>query len=159
MSLAVGDMAPDFTLPASGGRAVRLGTLRGHPCVLYFYPRADTPGCTLEACGFQEALAALGASGLSVIGVSKDKIGQIEAFAAKYHLTFPLASDAGTTVAEAYGAWGEKSMYGKTYMGMLRMSFLIDGAGRIARIWPRVKVAGHAAEVAAAARAMAAEGA
>ena len=154
MSLNVGDAAPDFTMPASGGRSVSLAALRGRPVVLYFYPKADTPGCTTEACGFQEALAPLGRTGLTVIGVSKDKLPPIEKFAAKYGLTFPLASDAATGVAEAYGVWVEKSMYGRKYMGLERSTFLIDAAGRIARIWPKVKVAGHAQEVLAAAAAL-----
>ncbi|MGC8477749.1 MAG: thioredoxin-dependent thiol peroxidase [Acetobacteraceae bacterium] len=154
MSLAEGDPAPDFSLPASGGRTVSRAALLGKPFVLYFYPKADTPGCTAQACGFQEALPALGKTGLVVIGVSKDPMGPIEKFAAKYGLAFPLASDEKTKVAEAYGAWGEKSMYGRKYMGMLRMTFLVDKDGRIARIWPKVKVAGHAAEVLRAAEAL-----
>lgn len=155
MSLQEGDAAPDFAMPASGGRRVSLAALHGRPFVLYFYPRADTPGCTKEACAFQEALPQLGHIGIEVIGVSKDKMKPIEKFADKYSLKFPLASDAETQVAEAYGVWVEKSMYGRKYMGMERATFLIDRHGRIARIWPRVKVDGHAAEVAAAAQALA----
>ena len=154
MSLKEGDAAPDFVLPASFGRSVSPAALRGRPFVLYFYPKADTPGCTREACAFQEALAQLGGIGVEVIGVSKDRIAPIEKFAGKYGLKFPLASDAGTQVAEAYGIWAEKSMYGRKYMGMERTTFLIDKDGRIARIWPKVKVAGHAAEVMAAAAAL-----
>jgi peroxiredoxin Q/BCP len=154
MSLKEGDPAPDFSMPASGGRTVSLASLRGRPFVLYFYPKADTPGCTKEACAFQEALPQLGRIGIEVIGVSKDKLKPIEKFAEKYGLRFPLASDAGTQVAEAYGVWVEKSMYGRKYMGMERATFLIDKDGRIARIWPKVKVAGHAEEVAAAAQAL-----
>ena len=155
MSLNIGDAAPDFAMPASGGRSVSLAGLRGRPFVLYFYPKADTPGCTREACAFQEALPQLGHIGIEVIGVSKDKIKPIEKFAEKYALKFPLASDAGTQVAEAYGVWAQKSMYGKSYMGMERSTFLIDREGRIARVWPKVKVDGHAAEVMAAAQALA----
>jgi peroxiredoxin Q/BCP len=155
MSLKEGDAAPDFAMPASGGRSVSLAALRGRPFVLYFYPRADTPGCTKEACAFQEALPQLAHIGIEVIGVSKDKMKPIEKFAEKYGLKFPLASDAESQVAEAYGVWVEKSMYGKKYMGLERSTFLIDRDGRIARIWPRVKVDGHAAEVAAAAAALA----
>lgn len=147
MSLAQGDIAPDFTMPASNGRSVSLSALRGRPVVLYFYPKADTPGCTKEACAFQEALPQLGKLGVEVIGVSKDKIKPIDKFAEKYNLSFPLASDAETQVAEAYGVWVEKSMYGKKYMGLERSTFLIDAEGRIAAIWPKVKVDGHAAEV------------
>ena len=154
MSLAAGDPAPDFQLPASGGRDVRLAAMRGKPFVLYFYPKADTPGCTREACAFQEALPALGVIGVEVVGVSRDAMKPIEAFAKKYKLTFPLASDAAGKTSEAYGTWVEKSMYGRKYMGMERATFLIDRQGNIARIWRKVKVNGHAAEVAAAAKAL-----
>lgn len=154
MSLNEGDPAPDFTMPASGGRTVSLAGLRGRPFVLYFYPKADTPGCTKEACAFQEALPQLGGIGIEVIGVSRDKMKPIEKFAGKYGLQFPLASDAETQVAEAYGVWVEKSMYGRKYMGLERSTFLIDKEGRIARIWPKVKIDGHAAEVMAAAQAL-----
>jgi peroxiredoxin Q/BCP len=152
MSVQVGDAAPDFSMPASFGRTVSLAALKGKPFLLYFYPKADTPGCTKEACAFQEALPQLGHVGLEVIGVSKDKMKPIEKFAEKYGLKFPLASDAETQVAEAYGVWVEKSMYGRKYLGMERASFLVDGAGRVAQIWPKVKVEGHAAEVMEAAR-------
>ncbi len=155
MTLAAGDPAPDFSMPASGGRSVSLAGQAGRPFVLYFYPKADTPGCTKEACAFQEALPQLGHVGLEVIGVSKDPMKPIEKFAEKYGLGFPLASDAQTHVAEAFGVWVEKSMYGKKYMGMERSTFLIDKDGRVARVWPKVKVAGHAAEVMDAAKALA----
>ncbi len=154
MSLQVGDAAPDFTMPASGGRTVSLAALKGKPFVLYFYPKADTPGCTKEACAFQEALPQLGQIGIEVIGVSRDPMKPIEKFAEKYGLKFPLASDETTEVADAYGTWGEKSMYGKKYMGMERTTFLIDKDGRIARIWPKVKVEGHAQAVMEAAKAL-----
>ncbi len=154
MSLAAGDPAPSFTMPASGGRTVSSAALRGKPFVLYFYPKADTPGCTKEACAFQEALPQLGHIGVEVIGVSKDKIKPIEKFAEKYGLKFPLASDEATHVAEDYGVWVEKSMYGKKYIGMERSTFLIDAEGKIARVWPKVKVEGHAAEVLAAVKAL-----
>ncbi len=147
MSLKPGDPAPDFSLPASGGRTVSLASLHGQPFVLYFYPRADTPGCTKEACAFQEALPQLGLVGATVIGVSKDKMKPIEAFAAKYNLTFPLASDPEAKVIDAYGAWQEKSMYGKKYLGIERSTVLVDKAGKVAKIWPKVKVEAHAAEV------------
>ena len=123
------------------------------PYVLYFYPKADTPGCTKEACAFQEALPQLGHIGIEVIGVSKDAMKPIEKFAEKYSLSFPLASDTGG-VAEAYGSWGEKSMYGRTYMGIDRSTFLIGKDGKIARVWRKVKVPGHAAEVMEAAKAL-----
>jgi peroxiredoxin Q/BCP len=147
MSIAEGDSAPDFSLPASGGRTVSLAELKGKPFVLYFYPRADTPGCTQEACAFEEALPQLGKIGVTVIGVSKDKMKPIEKFAEKYDLTFPLASDPEVKVIDAYGAWKEKSMYGKKYMGIERSTVLVDAKGKIAKIWPKVKIAGHAAEV------------
>jgi peroxiredoxin Q/BCP len=154
MSLAEGDTAPAFTLPASGGRTVSSAALKGKPYVLYFYPKADTPGCTKEACAFQEALPQLGKIGVDVIGVSKDKIKPIEKFAEKYGLKFPLASDETTHVAEDYGVWVEKSMYGRKYMGLERSTFLVDAKGKIARIWPKVKVEGHAAEVLLAVKAL-----
>jgi peroxiredoxin Q/BCP len=154
MSVQEGDKAPAFEMPASGGRTVSLKAMKDRPFVLYFYPKADTPGCTKEACAFQEALPQLGHIGIDVIGVSKDPLRPIEKFADKYKLTFPLASDESAGVAEAYGTWGEKSMYGKKYMGMERTTFLIDRHGKIARIWRKVKVDGHAAEVMAAAKAL-----
>jgi thioredoxin-dependent peroxiredoxin len=147
MSIEIGAPAPEFSLPASGGRTVSLETLKGQPFVLYFYPRADTPGCTKEACAFQEALPQLGKIGVTVIGVSKDKMKPIEKFAEKYNLTFPLASDPEATTIDAYGAWQEKSMYGKKYMGIERSTVLVDQNGKIAKIWPKVKIEGHAAEV------------
>jgi len=154
MSIAEGSPAPDFSLPASGGRTVSLQSLKGKPFVLYFYPRADTPGCTKEACAFQEALPQLGKIGVEVIGVSKDKMAPIEKFAAKYNLSFPLASDPDAKTIEAYGAWQEKSMYGKKYMGIERSTVLVDKTGNIAKIWPKVKVEGHAAEVLQAVQAL-----
>jgi peroxiredoxin Q/BCP len=154
MSVQEGDQAPDFELPASGGRTVSRKSLRGKPFVLYFYPKADTPGCTKEACAFQEALPQLGKIGIDVIGVSPDKMKPIEKFAEKYHLTFPLASDETHAVAEKYGTWVEKSMYGRKYMGMERSTFLVDKAGRIARAWRKVSVTNHAADVLAATKAL-----
>ncbi len=153
MSIAEGAAAPLFEMPASGGRTVSLAAQAGRPFVLYFYPKADTPGCTKEAQAFQEALPELGTIGVEVIGVSKDAMKPIERFAEKYALSFPLASDSGSVV-EAYGAWVEKSMYGKSYMGVDRSTVLVDAQGRIARIWRKVKVPGHAAEVMAAAKAL-----
>ncbi len=151
MSVQDGDMAPDFEMPATDGRTVSLASMSGKPFVLYFYPKADTPGCTKEACAFQEALPQLGKIGLDVIGVSPDKMPPIERFAKKYNLTFPLASDESKAVAERYGTWVEKSMYGRKYMGMERSTFLIGRDGKIAKIWRKVSVAGHAAAVLAAA--------
>ena len=155
MSVHEGDPAPEFSLPASGGRTASLGGVKGKPFVLYFYPRADTPGCTREACAFQDALAQLDGMGLTVIGVSRDKLPQIEKFAQKYGLQFLLASDESGEVSQAYGAWIEKTNYGRKYMGMDRASFLIDKNSRIARIWRRVKVDGHVRQVLEAAKMLA----
>lgn len=155
MSVQEGDPAPDFSLQASGGRSVSLAALAGKPFVLYFYPKADTPGCTREACAFQEALPQLGKIGITVIGVSRDKMAPIEKFAEKYGLKFPLASDEGGQAAEAYGTWVEKSNYGRKYMGVERTTFLVDKHGRVAKIWRKVKVDGHAEQVMAAAKALA----
>ena len=149
-----GDAAPDFSMPASGGRRVSLSELKGKPFLLYFYPKANTPGCTKQACGIQEALPRLGGAGLTVVGVSPDPMPPIERFAKKYGLEFPLASDADHRVAERYGVWVEKSMYGKKYMGMERSSFLVDAEGKVARVWRKVKPDAHAAEVLEAAGAL-----
>jgi thioredoxin-dependent peroxiredoxin len=154
MSVQEGEAAPDFELPASGGRTVSRKSLRGKPYVLYFYPKADTPGCTKEACEFQEALPQLGRIGIDVIGVSPDKMKPIEKFAEKYQLKFPLASDETHAVAEKYGTWVEKSMYGRKYMGIERSTFLIDKSGKVAKAWRKVSVTNHAAEVLAAAKAL-----
>jgi len=153
MSLAEGDAAPDFQMPATGDRAVSLSAYKGKPFILYFYPKADTPGCTKEACAFQEASPHLEQIGLDVIGVSPDKIKPIERFAAKYGLTFPLASDEDHAVAERYGSWVEKSMYGRKYMGIDRSTFLIGADGKVLKIWRKVSVTGHADAVMTAARA------
>ncbi len=154
MSIAETEPAPDFTLSASAGRSVSLAQMKGKPFVLYFYPKADTPGCTKEAQAFEEALPQMAEFGLNVIGVSKDPVRAIDKFAEKYALTFPLASDPDGTVVADYGAWVEKSMYGKTYMGIDRSTVLIDKEGKVARIWRKVKVPGHAAEVLKAAQAL-----
>ena len=146
-------MAPSFQMPAAGGRTVSLDACKGKPFILYFYPKADTSGCTKEACAFQEAIPHLEAIGLDVIGVSPDKIKPIEKFAAKYGLTFPLASDEAHIVADHYGTWVEKSMYGKKYMGIERSTFLIGADGRISKVWRKVSVAGHAEDVMTAAKA------
>ncbi|MBO0711415.1 MAG: thioredoxin-dependent thiol peroxidase [Acetobacteraceae bacterium] len=152
MSLEVGEKAPRFAMPASGGRRVSLTAMKGKPFVLYFYPKADTPGCTREACAFQEALPQLAHIGIDVIGVSRDPMQPIEKFAEKYGLTFPLASDESGAVSTAYGTWVEKSNYGRKYMGVERTTFLIDARGLIAKVWRRVKVDGHAAQVMEAAK-------
>ena len=143
MSVQEGDPAPAFELPATGGRTVSLKAMKGKPFVLYFYPKADTPGCTKEACAFQEALPQLGKIGIDVIGVSPDKLPPIEKFAAKYNLTFPLASDVEKTTAAAYDTWVEKSMYGRTYMGNERTTFVIGPDGVITDVFRKVKPAEH----------------
>ncbi len=150
--IAAGVMAPAFTMPASGGRIASSAALQGKPYLLYFYPKADTPGCTTQACGIQEALPQLGKLKLEVIGVSPDPVAKIEKFAAKFGLTFPLAADEDHAVAEAYGVWVEKSMYGKTYMGMERSSFLVGADGKVVKVWRKVKPAEHAAQVMEAAK-------
>jgi peroxiredoxin Q/BCP len=154
MSVEEGMPAPAFELPANGGRSVSMAAMRGRPFVLYFYPKADTSGCTRQACDFQEALPVLSSIGIDVVGVSPDQMKPIERFAGKYDLTFPLASDAEKTAADAYGTWVEKSMYGRKYMGMDRATFLIDAEGNVARIWRKVKVPGHVLEVLKAAEAL-----
>jgi peroxiredoxin Q/BCP len=152
MSLAEGDAVPDFQMPATGGRTVSLSGYQGKPFILYFYPKADTPGCTKEACAFQESVPHLEKSGLDVIGVSPDKIKPIERFAAKYGLTFPLASDEDHAVADRFGAWVEKSMYGRKYMGVERCTFLIGADGKVLKVWHKVSVTGHADAVMVAAK-------
>lgn len=152
--IGVGSVAPSFSMPASGGRTVSSDSLKSSPYLLYFYPRADTPGCTTQACGIQNALAQLGKLNLTVIGVSPDAMPAIEKFAKKFNLTFPLASDEDHSVADAYGTWTEKSMYGKKYMGMERSSFLVDGQGVVRNVWRKVKPAEHAVQVIEAAKAL-----
>ena len=154
MSLSEGAKAPDFTMPATGGRTVSLKELKGKPFVLYFYPKADTPGCTKEACAFQDQLPDFAKLDITVIGVSKDSLKALEKFAEKYHLAFPLASDPDATVINAYGAWQEKSMYGRQYMGIERSTVLVDSKGKVAKHWPKVKVAGHAGDVLQAVQAL-----
>lgn len=146
--------APEFTLPVTGGGDVTLSALKGVPVVLFFYPRDDTPGCTTESIGFSEHLEAFTAAGAKVFGISRDTMAKHDKFAAKHGLTVPLLSDTEGTVTESYGVWVEKSMYGKTSMGIERATYLIDAEGNIARIWRKVKVAGHVDEVLAAVRAL-----
>jgi thioredoxin-dependent peroxiredoxin len=145
-----GDTAPDFTLRSDQGKEVRLADLRGQPVVLYFYPKDDTPGCTREACSFRDRKADLAAHGAAVLGVSPDDVASHGKFRDKYSLNFPLLADTGHQVAEAYGAWREKNMYGKKSMGIQRSTFLIDAAGRVRKVWKRVEVDGHDAAVLAA---------
>ncbi|MAU45801.1 MAG: peroxiredoxin [Yangia sp.] len=148
------DMAPDFTLPSTTGEDITLSALRPAPVVLFFYPRDDTSGCTVENLDFTALLPEFEAAGVKVFGISKDSMASHEKFMAKKSLTVPLLSDETDTVCEAYGVWKEKKMYGKTFMGIERSTFLIDGEGRIAKEWRKVKVPDHAAEVLAAAKAL-----
>ena len=145
--LEAGQEAPDFTLPDQDGEKLSLSDLRGETVVLYFYPRADTPGCTTQACGIRDRKADYAAAGARVIGVSPDEPGALKKFAGKYDLGFTLLADADHAVAEAYGAWGEKSMYGKKYMGVLRSTFIVDAEGKIARVFPKVQPKKHDALV------------
>ena len=154
-AIGPGDTAPDFDLPAAGGGRIRLADLRGKAVVLYFYPKDDTPGCTKESQGFSEAAADFAAAGAVVVGVSKDSVASHDKFKAKYGLALELGSDPEGAVIAAYGAWVEKSMYGKTYMGIDRSTFLIDPSGKLAQAWRKVKVPGHVAEVLKAAQALA----
>lgn len=142
-----GAKAPDFSLPADEGGKVKLSSLKGAPIVLYFYPKDDTPGCTREACAFRDARRELQKLGATVLGVSADPIDRHQKFREKYKLNFPLLSDPDHKVAEKYGAWREKNMYGKKSMGIQRSTFLIDANGKVARVWPRVQVDGHDQQV------------
>lgn len=141
--LEAGKKAPDFTLPDQEGNETKLSELRGQNVVLYFYPRADTPGCTVQACGVRDRDADYEAAGAKVIGVSPDTVEDVKKFADKFDLRFTLLADADHAVAEKYGAWGEKSMYGKKYMGMLRCTFIIDAKGKIAHVLPKVQPKKH----------------
>ncbi|MEM9970013.1 MAG: peroxiredoxin [Pseudomonadota bacterium] len=151
---ATGSPAPDFTLPRDGGGDITLSSLRPKTVVLYFYPKDDTGGCTKEAVGFTEAKADFEAAGAVVVGVSKDTAAKHDKFIAKHDLDVILASDAEGDVCETYGVWAEKKMYGKTYMGIERSTFLIDGEGVIREEWRKVKVPGHVDAVLEAVRAM-----
>lgn len=146
--------APDFTLPSTSGEDVTLSALRPAPVVLFFYPRDNTSGCTKESIAFSELLPEFEALGAKVFGISKDSMSSHDKFIAKQSLTVPLLSDENGTACEDFGVWAEKKMYGKTFMGIVRSTFLIDGEGNIARAWPKVKVDGHAAEVLEALKAL-----
>jgi thioredoxin-dependent peroxiredoxin len=147
MSPAIGDKAPDFTLPTDGGGSVSLAGLKGKPVVLYFYPKDDTSGCTAEACGFRDSFPDYGRTGAVVVGVSKDSVASHDKFKKKHGLPFTLAADTAGEVCEKYGTWVEKSMYGRKYMGIERATFLIDKAGVVRGVWHKVKVPGHVGEV------------
>jgi peroxiredoxin Q/BCP len=154
VALDSGSKAPSFTLPRDGGGEISLADFAGQNLVLYFYPKADTPGCTREAQAFSKLRTAFQRAGTAVLGVSADPVKAQDKFKAKYDLSIPLASDETHKMLTAYGVWGEKSMYGRTYMGVMRATFLIDKKGRIAKVWPKVSVDGHAEEVLAAAKAL-----
>ena len=142
-----GKAAPKFTLPSSEGGEVSLEDLKGKTVVLYFYPKDDTPGCTREACAFRDTQAAIKKKGAVVLGVSGDSLSAHEKFKAKYKLNFPLLSDPDKAVAKKYGAWGEKVMYGRKVTGMIRSTFVIDKEGVVKKVFPRVRVDGHAEKV------------
>ena len=151
---AAGSTAPDFHLPADGGKTVSLKDFGGRKLVLYFYPKDDTSGCTAEAIAFNGLKAKFADAGADILGVSADSVASHEKFKKKYGLDFPLASDEAKAMLEAYGVWVEKSMYGRKYMGIERTTILIDGSGKVTRVWSKVKVPGHADEVLAAAKAL-----
>lgn len=144
--LQEGTIAPDFALEASGG-AVTLSDYRGQTVVLYFYPKDDTPGCTTEACNFRDDYSEILAAGAVVLGISPDSVRSHDKFKLKYELPFPLLSDPDHEVAELYGAWGEKKMYGRTYMGIIRSTYIIDDKGFIVKVFPRVRPKKHSEEV------------
>jgi peroxiredoxin Q/BCP len=152
--LASGAKAPAFTLPRDGGETISLADFAGRKLVLYFYPRADTPGCTKEAMDFSRLKAAFAKAETDVLGVSADPVPDQDKFKSKHKLSIALASDETHRMLEAYGVWQEKSMYGRKFMGVVRATFLIGRDQRVARIWPKVSVAGHAEEVLAAAKAL-----
>lgn len=148
--LQEGQPAPDFAAKDGSGATVRLADLRGRPVVLYFYPKDDTPGCTKEACGFRDEYAVIQATGAALLGVSPDDEESHRKFAEKFNLPFRLLADPGGTIAATYGVWKEKNMYGRTFMGVERTTFVLDEAGVIRKIFPKVQVEGHVAEVLAA---------
>lgn len=143
----VGTEAPDFTLPNEQGQPVTLSDLRGKQVVLYFYPKDDTPGCTVEACGFRDAWHLMHARGIVVLGISRDSVKSHQKFAAKYGLPFTLLADEGGQVAQRYGVWVEKSMYGKKYMSTARTTFYVRPDGRVGHVWEQVRPEGHAQKV------------
>ncbi|MCB9385144.1 MAG: thioredoxin-dependent thiol peroxidase [Bryobacterales bacterium] len=145
--LKPGDKAPDFTAPADGGGTISLKKLKGKKVVLYFYPKDDTSGCTAEACDFRDNSTEIDAKDAVVLGVSPDSVKSHDKFKQKYELPFSLISDEDHAIAEAYGVWQEKSMYGRKYMGIVRSTFLIDEKGKIAEVYEKVKVKGHVADV------------
>jgi len=156
--LEVGVKAPAWTLASDDGSKKKLSDFRGSPVVMYFYPKDDTPGCTKEACAFRDAKSELAKLGASVVGISADSVVSHAKFRDKFELNFPLLADEDHAVAEKYGAWREKNMYGKKSMGIQRSTYLIDGQGKIARVWKKVSVDGHDADVLEALRELLAAG-
>ena len=152
--IAVGDKAPGFGLPHDGGGEVSLADFKGRKLALYFYPKADTSGCTVEAKDFSKLAPAFSRAGTAILGVSADPVPKLDKFKAKHGLTVMLGSDEGHEMLGAYGVWAKKSMWGRSYMGILRNTYLIGPDGRIAAVWEKVKVAGHAEAVLAAAKAL-----
>lgn len=142
-----GDKAPDFAVQADDGATVTLASLRGAPAVIYFYPKDSTPGCTLEACNFRDGFPRFSAAGARILGVSPDSIASHVKFKTKYQLPFTLLADQDHAMAEAFGVWKQKSMFGRKYMGIERSTFIIGADGRIAKIFPKVNPVGHAAAV------------
>lgn len=155
--LEVGIKAPAFTLQSDSGKKIKLSEFKGKPVVLYFYPKDDTPGCTKEACAFRDASSQFEKFGAVVLGVSPDDESSHAKFRDKFSLNFPLLSDPEHTMAEEYGAWREKNMYGKKSMGIQRSTYLIDGAGKIAKVWKKVSVDGHDIQVLEALKELVAE--
>lgn len=154
MEIKPGDKAPGFNLATDGGGKISLSTLKGHPFVLYFYPKDDTTGCTNEALAFSKNLKKFEQLGVNVVGISKDSVASHDRFKTKYKLKLILASDPEIEAAQAYGVWGEKSLYGRKYMGVERATFLVDAKGRVQEIWRKVRVPGHVEAVLAAAKSL-----
>jgi peroxiredoxin Q/BCP len=150
MAIEVGDKAPDFTLPTDGGEKLTLKKLKGQPVVVYFYPKDDTPGCTMEAQAFAAAHKKFEKAGAAIVGISKDSVKRHDNFKKKYELPFTLVSDEEGKACDSFGVWVQKKLYGREYMGIERATFLIDAEGKVARVWHKVKVKGHADEVLAA---------
>ena len=147
MKLTVGETAPQFSLPSSSGQLVNLDSLKGQKVVIFFYPKDDTPGCTIEACEFRDRSDEISAKGTKILGISPDNLESHDKFINKFDLNFELLADEDNTVATSYGAWGEKNMYGKVTIGMKRMTFLIDEKGCVAKIWGKVKPEGNAQQI------------
>ena len=147
MKLNVGETAPDFSLPGSSGQTINLNSLKGQKVVIFFYPKDDTPGCTIEACEFRDRSDEIIAKGTKILGISPDNLESHDKFINKFDLNFELLADEDNTVATSYGAWGEKNMYGKVTIGMKRMTFLVDEKGAIEKIWGKVKPERHAQQI------------